>query len=408
MKDKKLSHRTLYLALGVFSMFFCGILYAWSILKVPFKDIYGYTDSELALNFTLTMCFFCLGAFFGSLICKKAGVRATLCISAVLVLIGFSLTGLLGAEAPHALLYITYALCAGTGIGISYNVIVSTVNAHFPDKRGFSVGCLMMGFGISTLLLGSLISVLSDSDAFGPKRTYILLGVLIGAVIFICALILKRPNADAVFPSPKPTQKKKFSECFEPRDHTTKEMLSSFTFYRVFVLMAFITAVGNSLISFARDMMISVGAVPALATTLVGVLSVCNGIGRILTGAAYDALGRRATMLGSSIITIAAASITLVGNAISSLPLCIVGLCLTGISYGSCPTLTSAFTASFYGEAHFPVNYSLTNFNLIVAAFIANGSNALLISSGGYVAPFLLLLALAVAALGLNFTIRRP
>ena len=372
MKDKKLSHRTLYLALGVFSMFFCGVLYAWSILKVPFKDIYGYTDSELALNFTLTMCFFCLGAFFGSLICKKAGVRATLCISAVLVLIGFSLTGLLGAEAPHALLYITYALCAGTGIGISYNVIVSTVNAHFPDKRGFSVGYLMMGFGISTLLLGSLISVLFDSDAFGPKRTYILLGVLIGAVIFICALILKRPNADAVFPSPKPT------------------------------------AVGNSLISFARDMRIAVGAVPALATTLVGVLSVCNGIGRILTGAAYDALGRRATMLGSSIITIAAASITLVGNAISSLPLCIVGLCLTGISYGSCPTLTSAFTASFYGEAHFPVNYSLTNFNLIVAAFIANGSNALLISSGGYVAPFLLLLALAVAALGLNFTIRRP
>ena len=56
-------------------------------------------------------------------------------------------------------------------------------------------------------------------------------------------------------------------------------------------------------------MMISVGAVPALATTLVGVLSVCNGIGRILTGAAYDAFGRKITMIGSGVLTILAAGI---------------------------------------------------------------------------------------------------
>lgn len=408
MKQNSLSRRPLYLAVGVFSMLFCGVLYAWSILKVPFKESFGYSDSELALNFTLTMCFFCLGAFFGSLICKSAGVRATLCISAALVLVGFSATGLLGDTAPHVLLYLCYAVCAGTGIGISYNVIVSTVNAYFPDKKGFSSGCLMMGFGISTLLLGSLISSLFASESFGAKKTYVLLGVLIGTVIFISALILRRPDRDTVFPTPKKTAERKLSECFEPRDYTTREMLSSFTFYRVFVLMAFITAVGNSVISFARDMMISVGAVPALATALVGVLSVCNGIGRILTGAAYDAFGRRITMLGSSILTIIAAIAALVGSAHSSLALCIVGLCLSGISYGSCPTLTSAFTASFYGQAHFAVNYSLTNFNLIAAAFIANGANALLISTGGYVAPFALLLVLALAALGLNFTVRRP
>lgn len=403
-----LSRRPLYLAVGVFSMLFSGVLYAWSILKVPFKESLGYSDSELALNFTLTMCFFCLGAFFGSLICKKLSVKLTLCISAVLVLAGFSLTGMLGDSAPHVLLYLTYALCAGTGIGISYNVIVSTVNAWFPDKKGFSTGCLMMGFGISTLLLGSMISVLFESASFGTAKTYILLGAVIGAVIFMAAMILRRPAPDTEFPAPKTAKAKKFSEDFEPRDHTTKEMLSSFTFYRVFVLMAFITAVGNSVISFARDMMISVGAVPALATTLVGVLSVCNGIGRILTGAAYDTFGRKITMLGSSVLTIAAAGIALVGSAVSSLPLCIAGLCLAGISYGSCPTLTSAFTASFYGQAHFPVNYSLINFNLIAAAFIANGANALLISTGGYTASFLLLLTLAVAALGLNFTIKRP
>ena len=172
--------------------------------------------------------------------------------------------------------------------------------------------------------------------------------------------------------------------------------------------MAFITAVGNSVISFARDLAISVEAPEALAVTLVGVLSVCNGIGRILTGALYDALGRRTTMIASNILTIVAAGITLVAVQLGSLPICIIGLCLTGLSYGSCPTLTSAFTSSFYGQKYFSVNYSLTNFNLIVAAFIAKFANTLLAQYGGYTAPFTMLLILAVCALGLNFSIRKP
>ncbi len=185
-------------------------------------------------------------------------------------------------------------------------------------------------------------------------------------------------------------------------------MLKSFTFWRAFVCMAFITAVGNSVISFARDLVISVDAAPALATTLVGVLSVFNGFGRILTGAVYDALGRRKTMIAANILTIVAAGMTLLAVQINSLPVCIVGLCLTGMSYGSCPTVTSAFTSSFYGQKYFSTNYSLTNFNLIVAAFIASFSNSLLISSGSYISPFVMLLILAIAALCLNVTIKRP
>ena len=172
--------------------------------------------------------------------------------------------------------------------------------------------------------------------------------------------------------------------------------------------MILITAVGNTVISFARDLVISVDAAPALATTLVGVLSIFNGIGRILTGALYDALGRKTTMLASNILTIFAAGLTLVAVLTNSLPLCIVGLCLTGLSYGSCPTITSAFTASFYGTKYFPTNYSITNFNLIVASFIATFSSSLLTSTESYTAPFILLLSLAVVALGLNFTIRKP
>lgn len=402
-----LSKRWLFLATGVFTMLFSGVLYAWSILKIPFKETFNFSDSTLAFNFTLTMCFFCLGAFFGSLICKKAGPKITLIISGLLVAIGFISTGFLNESPPQALLYLTYAILAGTGIGIAYNVVVSTVCSWFPDKKGLCSGALMMGFGVSTLLLGNIISILFENESFGFSKTYITLGAVIGTVIIIAGIILKRPNADTVFPAPK-LKKSASKENFETHDFTTKEMLKSFTFWRAFVCMAFITAVGNTVISFARDLMLSVDAIPTLATTLVGVLSVFNGIGRIVTGAFYDALGRKTTMVSANILTIVAAGVTLTGVLVHSLPVCIVGLCLTGLSYGSCPTVTSAFSASFYGQKHFSTNYSITNFNLIVASFIATFSNSLLISTGSYVAPFILLLILAVGAMGLNLSIKRP
>lgn len=402
----KINKRWLYLAAGVFAMLFSGVLYAWSILKIPFSEQFGWSASALSLNFTLTMCFFCLGAFWGSLVCKKIGPKFTLLMAGALVGVGFVSTGFLNAASPY-LLYLTYAVLAGSGIGVSYNVVVSTVCAWFPDKKGLCSGCLMMGFGVSTLLLGNTISVLFENPAFGWSKTYILLGGVIAAVLIVAGLVLRLPSAEMQFPTPK-AKKAANKESFVVRDFTTAEMLKSFTFWRALACMAFMTAVGNAVISFARDLVLSVGATAALATTLVGVLSVFNGFGRVLTGAVYDALGRRTTMIAANVLTIAAAGGALIAVQCHSLPLCIAGLCLAGLSYGSCPTVTSAFTASFYGSKHFSINYSLTNFNLIVAAFIANAGNGLLASSGGYAAPFVMLLVLAVCALGLNFSVRKP
>ena len=387
-------------------MLFSGVLYTWSILKIPFKTEFNWSDSVLAVNFTLTMCFFCLGAFLGSLICKKMGSRFALIMAGVLTGVGFITTGLLTVNGQY-LLFLTYAVLAGMGIGISYNVVVSTVATWFPDRKGFCTGCLMMGFGLSTLLLGNVIDSLFSNANVGWSKTYIIIGAVIAVVLILAGFVLRRPDETTVLPQAKPKKSAK-KEDFEVRDFTTVEMIKTFTFWRAFVCVAFITAVGNSVFSFARDLAVSVEAGPDLATTLVGVLAVFNGFGRVLTGVVYDSLGRKTTMLAASILTIVAAGVTLVAVQVNSLPLCIAGLCLTGVSYGSCPTVTSTFASGFYGQKHFAVNYSIINSNLILASFIATASNSLLISSGSYTAPFVMLLTVAVAALGLTFTIRKP
>ncbi|MBE7047086.1 MAG: OFA family MFS transporter [Ruminococcaceae bacterium] len=405
MTTSNMNKRCFYLTIGILSMLFSGILYAWSILKVPFKEVYGWSDSALAFNFTVTMCFFCLGAFFGSLLSKRFNSRVPLILSGILVGAGFAITGIIPRDAYY-ILYITYGILAGTGIGISYNVIVSTVNMWFPDKKGLCSGCLMMGFGISTLLLGEIISKMFSDPAIGFKKTYIIMGIVIGIILILSGFLLKRPSKDTTLPKPKIKTSGSDEVC--TKDYSTSEMIKSFTFIRAFVFFIFVTAVGNSVISFARDMVLSVGATASLATTLVGVLAIFNGVGRVITGMVYDILGRRTTMLCANTVTIVAAAITLVSIVTNSLVLCIIGLCLTGISYGSCPTITAAFTSSFYGQKHYATNYSITNFNLIFASFVANISNSLLISTGSYTAPFIMLLLLSLAALVLNFSIRRP
>ncbi len=393
-----------YLLVGVIAMLFAGIIYAWSILKAPLAAEFGWSASNLALNFTLTMSFFCLGGFIGGLLAKKLGAKIVVPLGGVLAGLGFILTSRLSG-ASVTTLYLTYGLMAGLGIGMAYVVTVSTVGAWFPDKKGFCSGCLMMGFGASTLILGNLSNALIAS--MGWRKTFLLLGIALGVVLIVAGLIIRLPGADVVLPQPKAV-KAAGKESFEAKDYTTGEMLRRFSFWRAFVCIVFLAAVGNSVISFAKDLTMSVGASAALATTLVGVLSVCNGLGRILTGAVFDAAGRRTTMLAANIVTIAAAGITLAATLMGSLPLCIVGLCLTGLSYGSCPTFTSAFTSAFYGTKYFSTNFSVMNFNLMGASFIATASSALLTSYNSYVAPFVMLLALSVAGLLLNLSIKRP
>ncbi len=403
--SKSLGIRWLILAVGVVTMLFAGIIYAWSILNSPFMNL-GYSKENLAFNFTLTMSFFCIGGLLSTKLVKLCGIGLTIVLSAILAGAGFMLSAFLG-EGQVILLYLTYALMSGLGIGIVYITIISSVNAWFPDRKGFSSGALMMGFGASSLVLGNLADMLFESP-FGWRKTYILLGILLGVVLCLSAMFIRRPDSSVKLPEPKKLKGSR-AEDFEIKDMKPTEMIRRFTFWRAFVFLICITAVGSSVISFSKNFILSFDSEKAaLATTMVGIFAICNGLGRIITGAVFDALGRRFTMLAASLLATVAAGITLLSAIIGSLPLAIFGICLIGMSYGTSPTVASAFTASFYGNKHFASNLGVMNFNLMCASFTATLCANILEATGGYVAPFILLLSLAAVSFALNFTIKKP
>lgn len=388
--------RWLYMIIGVVAMLFAGVLYAWSILKAPLLTEFGWGPSELALNFTLAMTFFCIGGLLGAQISKKAGHKLAIISAGILSALGFILTALLH-NADVWMLYITYGVLAGLGIGIAYNVVIATVSAWFPDKKGLCSGCLMMGFGASALVLGNLADAMFKST-LGWRFAYIVIGIAIFAVLCLSAFLLKKAEVTVT----------KTEETDNQEQYTSKQMLLRPSFWMAFICISFLAAVGSSVISFAKDLALSVNAPEKLAVSLVGVLSVCNGLGRIITGAVFDAVGRRKTMLCANIITICAAGVTLLAVSVNSLALCIIGLCLTGMSYGACPTITAAFTSSFYGMKHFSGNMAYMTFTVMAGSLIATVSNKVFEATGGYTATFIMLLALTFASLILNIFIKRP
>ena len=405
MSKKHTTIRWIYLCIGIIAMLFAGILYAWSILKSPLSTEFGWGASDLALNFTLAMSFFCIGGLLGAKLSGRAGHRIAIITAGILSAAGFILTSTLTGSSVW-LLYITYGVLAGLGIGIAYNVVIATVSAWFPDKKGLCSGCLMMGFGASALILGNVASSMFNSS-IGWRTTYIILGIAICAVLILAALLLKKPDQNITLPQPKSTKTNR-TESFERQDFTSLQMIRRPSFWLAFIVLSFLAAVGSTVISFAKDLALSVSAPESLAVSLVGVLSVCNGLGRILTGAVFDAIGRRKTMLCANILTICAATVTLFASAIGSLALCIVGLCLTGISYGSCPTITAAFTSSFFGMKNFSTNMALMTFTVMAGSFIATAANRVLEATGGYTGAFFMLLALTIVALPINIFIRKP
>jgi OFA family oxalate/formate antiporter-like MFS transporter len=396
-----------YLAVGTAGMLFAGIIYAWSILKAPLTVSFGWTPSELGFNFTLTMCFFCIGGVASGFLTKRTSPKVPAMVGAFLVFGGFVFVSRISGDSIVTL-YFAYGGMGGLGIGMAYNAVISTTNAWFPDKRGICSGSLMMGFGLSTLLLGNLAGRMISSESLGWRGTYFVLGSVIGAVLLLTGLTLRLPPVDTQFPQPKTAPKSIPEESFERRDYTTAEMVRRLTFWKFFLFCITTSAVGNTVISFARDLAMSVGAAAALATTLVGVLSVCNGLGRIFAGLLFDAMGRRRTMLTASFITILAAVVLLISVLTSSLAVCIAGLCLAGLSYGCSPTITPSFIGAFYGMKRFAVNFSVANLMLIPSSFTATLAGSLVASAGSYTMPCIILLGFSVIALLLCLNIKKP
>lgn len=400
------NRRLQILLVGIAVMFVIGIIYAWSILKAPLQEEFQWSASELALNFTLMMCMFCIGGMISGASLSRIPVKIILVTAGIMAWVGFYNASKIN-ENGIAALYLTYGILAGLGIGIGYNAVISVVNEWFTDKKGTSSGALMMSFGASVLVFGNMADWLIRY--IGWRSTYRVLGICCGLVLLLAAVVMKHPESIKKTAELQPLEKAQNSKPDKREmNYTPGEMVKRPEFFRFFVFLILACAVGNSTISMARDVAAGVGASASLASILAGALSLCNGCGRIVSGMMFDRCGQKRTMLIDGIITIIAPVIMLIAVREKSVILCGIGLCVTGVSYSFQPPVTSSVVASFYGMKHFSINYSITNLMMIPASCVATLVGVLYTKTDSFSVPFMVLIVCAVFSFFLNIGIKNP
>lgn len=400
------NRRLQILLVGIAVMFVIGIIYAWSILKAPLQEEFQWSASELALNFTLMMCMFCIGGMISGASLSRIPVKIILVTAGIMAWVGFYNVSKIN-ENGIAALYLTYGILAGLGIGIGYNAVISVVNEWFTDKKGTSSGALMMSFGASALVFGNMADWLIRY--IGWRSTYRVLGICCGLVLLLAAVVMKHPESIKKTAELQPLEKAQNSKPDKREmNYTPGEMVKRPEFFRFFVFLILACAVGNSTISMARDVAAGVGASASLASILAGALSLCNGCGRIVSGMMFDRCGQKRTMLIDGIITIIAPVIMLIAVREKSVILCGIGLCVTGSSYSFQPPVTSSVVASFYGMKHFSINYSITNLMMIPASCVATLVGVLYTKTDSFSVPFMVLIVCAVFSFFLNIGIKNP
>ena len=123
--------RWLYLGMATISTLFLGLIYAWSLFRTPFAEVFKtWTVAQMSMTFTISMIMFCLGGLIGGHLGKIFGVKLRILISGALLLIGFFMVSTLNpADASGSLtkLYIFYGVFGGGGVGVGYNAVITTI-----------------------------------------------------------------------------------------------------------------------------------------------------------------------------------------------------------------------------------------------------------------------------------------
>lgn len=146
-----LKKRWLYIFAGFAVLLFMGCGLAWSIFMVPIEAQFGWSRSETSLAFTINILCFSVGSILTGILSKNFSYSTLLKLSAIMMGVGFLLTSMIGSIWQ---LYITYGLIVGTGIGLGYNCVISACPLWLPEKSATATGLLLMGYALSTAILG--------------------------------------------------------------------------------------------------------------------------------------------------------------------------------------------------------------------------------------------------------------
>jgi len=301
----------------------------------------GFTMSQTTWTFSLAILMLGLSAGFLGSFAEKIGPKKSGLLSML-----FWVAGLLGtayALSIHnlTLLYLFYGIIGGIGLGIGYITPVSTLVKYFPNRPGFATGLAIMGFGFASLIAGPLMQFLVAQ--VGLVNNFIILGVIYLVVMGASSLYLKAPQAK----QPLRTTKDKSTMYVHNHGMLANDAMKTWQFGALWWIFFINITCGIGLLSLASPMaQETIGMTPAAAASLVGIIGIFNGGGRIAWSTISDYFGRAQTYILFFIIQIIAFYVLAETNNALTFQVLIL-LIIT--CYGSGFACMPAYLADLYG-----------------------------------------------------------
>lgn len=354
-------NRWIILAGGVLVQLTIGAVYAWSTMGRALnaeESGFDFSTVQTAIPFEVAIGMLFLGTFLGGRIQDRKGPRVVALAGVVIYSIGIILAGFARETSDLWLLILGYGVLGGFGLGLAYIVPIAMLQKWFPDKRGLITGVAVGGFGfgavITSPMMNRLISGVEGYQA-EPTKAFLWLGVAYLIFGLLGASVFKNPPADYVAPGAAKAQEQHDDQKAEQarkaaRDFTQQEALSTPQWYLLTLILTVSVTAGISLISVAADAATDIaGFSVAAAATLVGIMGLFNGGGRILWAAVSDKTGRKSAFVGIlGLQGLALLAIPHVGNVVLFYILAAIIYTCYGGAFGTLP----ATAGDFFGVKH--------------------------------------------------------
>lgn len=354
----KQQNRWIPVIAGIAIQLCLGTAYIWGVFQ---KGVAGYlfagNNADAGLTFSILLSMLTLGSTIGGYLQNRFSTRPVVITGGLILALGFFLASLTPPSAGW-LIWITYGVVGGFGMGMTYSTTIACCQKWFPDKRGFITGIIVsaLGFGgvAFTPLAETLIKTFGGGTAgVGELVSFRWFSVIFLIVCTVGGLFVNNPPKDYIPegwtpPAPKAGTSK--------RDFTPKEALKTPQFYAITATLMLACLAGLMMIAFGKTI---AGYQPELKTIAVaGVFAVTlfNSFGRLFWGFVSDKIGCRKTVM---ILLVATAVLVLLVKLVVTNVLFFVLVAAIGFLYGGYLGTFPAFTADYFGAKHVSMIYGM-------------------------------------------------
>lgn len=354
---EKQKNRWLILIAAILINVSLGTGYVWSIFQkalLEFNKDAGWVQTQTALAFSISFAMVPVAMTVFGPIVDRQGPKKIVFLSGILFGSGMILTGLFAHSIP--VLYLTYGVILGLGIGAGYGAATSTTVKWFPDKKGLAGGLTAAGFGSGAVFLGPIITNLIGS--VGVYNTFVYLGIVLLVVIVGASFFMEKPPTPAQAPGVVASS----------NDKNVGQMIKDVNFWLLFIVYAMAATAGMMIIS-QQVQVTGFYKILDPATSIVIIIGITNTLGRIFWGTVSDKLGRYLTVIAMFVVSGGGLILLNFNQTLGSFA-GVLGLVAVALSFGGFLGAFPGITAENWGVKNASANYGVMFFAYGIAAIV--------------------------------------